>query len=187
MLCAECLAFPKPYERARAVFSYENPCRQMILAFKHGDQTHLAPSFATWLKTGGAEFLGEADALVPVPLHWLRLLKRRYNQAALLGRELGKKSGIPHWPDVLKRVRNTPSQGHKGVGNRRKNVSGVFVLAPSWREKTPGKRLVLIDDVLTTGATVEECARVLIQEGKAARVDVLTIARVLRDRDRLAT
>lgn len=178
-LCGSCLASPKPYYRARSVLAYNDDSRKMILAFKHGDQTHLTLSFGPWLQSCGKDLLAEADALVPVPLHWVRLVKRRYNQSALLGEDLRRRTGIPHWPDILRRERNTPTQGHQNATDRHTNVHGAFSLNPAYRERVRGKNLVLLDDVLTTGATVEECTKVLLKEG-ARQVDVLTVARVIK-------
>lgn len=178
-LCGNCLVASKPYRRARSVLVYNDDSRKLILAFKHGDQTHLTLSFGPWLHSYGGEVLAEADALVPVPLHWMRLVKRRYNQSALLAEDLRRRTGIPHWPDVLRRERNTPTQGHQNAAERHANVQGAFSLNPAYQEKIRGKNLVLLDDVLTTGATVEECARILLKEG-ARQVDVLTVARVVK-------
>jgi predicted amidophosphoribosyltransferase len=94
-LCGSCLASPKPYHRARSVLAYNDDSRKLILAFKHGDQTHLTLSFGPWLQSCGKDVLAEADALVPVPLHWVRLVKRRYNQSALLGEDLRAENGNP--------------------------------------------------------------------------------------------
>ena len=157
--------------------AYDEASRDLILAFKHGDQTHLSLTFIPWLKKAGAECLTDCDYLIPVPLHWRRLLKRRYNQSALIAQRLAKETGLSYQPDILKRIRHTPVQGHLSAKDRYKNVSNAFVVDPWQREKLQGKNLILIDDVYTTGATVEECAEVLYAAG-AARVDVLTVARV---------
>lgn len=180
MMCAACLASAKPYSRARSALVYDEGSRHLILAFKHGDQTHLTLSFGPWLCSCGTEILAGADALIPVPLHWMRLIKRRYNQSALLGEDLRRRTGIPHWPDALHRQRNTPTQGHQNTADRRANVQGAFSLNPVYQDRICGKNLVLLDDVLTTGATAEECARILLKEG-ARQVDVLTIARVVKN------
>jgi ComF family protein len=144
---------------------------------KHGDRLHLAPPLAQWMKRAGKEILLAADLQLPVPLHWTRLFARRYNQVAVLAHAIAKAGGPPVAVDCLTRRRRTPSQGHKNASARRRNVAGAFAVRHP--DKIRGKRVVLIDDVLTTGATVEECARVLKRAG-AARVDVLTLARVVR-------
>ena len=174
-VCGACAARAPAFDRARAVFRYDAASRGLILRFKHGDRTGSAPHFARWLARAGAELLEDADVLVPVPLHRWRLLARRYNQAALLALALARLSGIACAPDALTRVRATPSQGTLGRGRRRANVRGAFALARP--QAVAGRRVLLIDDVLTSGATVGECARVLLAGGASA-VDVLTLARV---------
>jgi len=178
-LCGSCLAVPKLYAQARASLVYDDASRALILGFKHGDQTHLTVTFAPWLLNAGRDFISSADAIIPVPLHWLRLLRRRYNQAALLGHAVGKLSGIPCWPDALRRGRNTPTQGHLNARQRHENVRHAFEVRPEFLEQVKDKRIILIDDVYTTGATVEECVKVLQMAG-VQRVDVLTLARVVR-------
>ncbi len=176
-LCAECARQRASWDRARAVLRYDKHSRQLVLALKRGDRTHLANALGRWMRRAGGEILDRADLIVPVPLHWTRLFARRYNQAGLLAHAIHAAGGPPVAPDWLIRRRRTPSQGRLGAVARTRNVRGAFVLRPGRSVK--GKRLVIIDDVLTTGATVEECARVLRREG-AAFVGVLTLARALR-------
>ncbi len=180
-LCAACLWRRPAYDRARAVFRYGEASRGLILGFKHGDRTHAAPAFARWLARAGAEALAAAAVIVPVPLHSWRLFRRRYNQAALLALGLAALTGVPVAPEAMRRRRNTPSQGRLDPTARRRNVRGAFALDPDGAAAIDGRRVLLVDDVLTTGATVEECARVL-GRGGAAAVDVLTLARVVRPR-----
>ncbi|CAO3414589.1 ComF family protein [Azospirillum doebereinerae] len=176
-LCGACLAEPPAFARARAVLVYDDGSRPLVLGFKHGDRIHAAGAYGGWLARAGAELLTDADALVPVPLHWSRLFRRRYNQAALLAQALSKRSGVPTVPDLLVRRRATPTQGGLDRKGRHRNVKGAFRLRGG--QSVDGKRVVLVDDVLTTGATLAECARVLTRAG-AARVDVLTLARVVK-------
>ena len=176
-LCGACVAQPPPFARARSVLVYDDASRPLVLGFKHGDRTHAAKPFGVWLARAGAELLADADLLAPVPLHRWRLFLRRYNQAALLAREAGRASGVAVVPDLLVRRRRTRSQGGLDRTGRRRNVAGAFALRR--KGSVEGKRVVLVDDVLTTGATVGECARVLLRAG-AARVDVLTLARVVK-------
>jgi ComF family protein len=176
-LCGSCAQDRPIYDRARAALRYDEDSRKLILAFKHGDRLHLAPMFGNWLKQASAELLAETDLVLPVPLHWTRLFARRYNQAALLAQALHKVGGPPVAVDWLVRKRRTPPQGQGGREARRRNVAGAFALKPG--KSVAGLRLVLIDDVLTTGATVSECAKVLKRAG-AARIDVLTLARTVR-------
>jgi len=176
-LCGACVAAPPRYARARSVVVYDDASRPLVLGFKHGDRTHAAKPFGVWLARAGADLLTDADLLAPVPLHRWRLFTRRYNQAALLAQETGRQAGVAVVPDLLVRRRRTRSQGGLDRNGRQRNVAGAFTLR---REgSVAGKRVVLVDDVLTTGATVGECAKVLLRAG-AARVDVLTLARVVK-------
>lgn len=180
ILCGDCLATPRPYDKARAIFTYDDGSRPMILAFKHGDKTHLHTTLAPLLAQKAEEFLTEETVLIPVPLHWLRLLKRRYNQAAVLTSAVAKILNRPAWNDALTRTRATPPQGHKKVKERHDNVAKAFVLNPAYSEKIKERNILLLDDVFTTGATVEECAKVLKAAG-AKTVNVIAVARVVRD------
>lgn len=176
-LCASCLQTQLHFHKARAALFYDDASRPMILSFKHGDQLHAAQCFRPWLLTAGRELLQDADIIAPVPLHPLRLLKRRYNQAALIANMLSKETSIPYVPDLLRRKRMTQSQGHKNKEQRRKNVRGAFVLNPKHTESIQDKTILIIDDVFTSGATVNECARILKKTG-SQQVNVLTLARV---------
>lgn len=180
MQCADCLARPPEYDRARAALVYDEGSKPVILGFKHADKTHNLRAFSPWLAQAGADLLQGADYVMPVPLHFWRLVRRRYNQAALLARDVGERSGVPCLTQALLRARPTKSQGHMRFAERRKNVSGAFMVDPAYAERLNGAHIVLVDDVYTTGATVNECARVLKKAG-AARVDVLTIARVVKE------
>jgi ComF family protein len=176
-ICADCARDRSSWDRARAVLRYDKHSRRLVLALKHADRTHLARALGGWMRRAGAEVLDGADLVLPVPLHWTRLFARRYNQAGLLAHAIRAAGGPPVAPDWLVRRRRTPSQGRLGAAARARNVRGAFALRPG--RSIRGKRIVLIDDVLTTGATVEECARVLRRAG-AEFVGVLTLARALR-------
>lgn len=178
-LCGPCLEDRPPFDTARAALRYNDTSRDMILGFKHADKTHAVLAFTPWLRRAGAEMLGRADFLAPVPLHRWRLIGRRYNQAALIAYALGRETGISVLADALLRVRATPSQGHLGIKDRHKNVRKAFAVHPKHAETLKGKNIVLVDDVYTTGATVKECSAVLLKSG-AAQVDVLTLARVVK-------
>src|SRR5712692_6324128 len=175
-VCADCARQQASWDRARAVLRYDKHSRRLVLALKY-DRTHLANALGGWMRRAGDEILDGVDFIVPVPLHWTRLFARRYNQAGLLAHAIHAAGGPPVAPDWLVRRRRTPSQGRLGAQARARNVRGAFVLRPG--HSVAGKRLVVVDDVLTTGATVEECARVLRRAG-AGIVSVLTLARALR-------
>lgn len=175
--CAACAAKPRAFARARAACLYDDVSRGPILQLKHADRTDLAPLFARWISRSARDLLDTADAIAPVPLHPGRLLGRRYNQAAEIARPLSRLSGVPYLPDALVRGRATASQGGKSASGRRRNVAAAFAVPPARASRVIGRRILLIDDVMTTGATLEGCARALLAAG-AARVDVAVVARV---------
>jgi ComF family protein len=175
--CAACQGRRPAFDHARAACLYDEASRDLILKLKHADRTDLARLFARWLARAAADLTGELDAVIPVPLHRLRLLHRRYNQAAEIARPLAQGLGLAYWPDAIGRPRRTASQSGKSAGGRRRNVAGAFAVPARWRRRIAGARLLIVDDVLTTGATVEGCARALKAAG-ATRVDVAVIARV---------
>lgn len=177
-LCGPCLAKAPPWSRARAVFRYDDVSKPLILRFKHADRLEGAVAFARWMARAGAELLADAQVIVPVPLHRWRLLARRYNQAAMLALALGRVSGVATVPDAMVRLRRTIVQGHMDREQRRRNVAGAFAVPARRRRAVEGRRVLLVDDVLTTGATTGECSRVLLKAG-AERVDVLTLGRVV--------
>ncbi len=179
LLCGACLRDPPAFARARAAFRYDDSGRGLILAFKHGDRLHGAPAYGQWLARAGAELLQDADLIAPVPLHWTRLAWRRYNQSALLANAAARVAGRRCVPDLLVRTRRTQQQGDMGRAARQRNVRRAFRVTRRHMALLPGQRVVLIDDVLTTGATAEECVRALLEAGAAA-VDLLTLARVVR-------
>jgi ComF family protein len=172
--CPACTARPRAFDAARAACVYDEVSRDPILKLKHADRTDLAPMFARWLSRAAAELLEEADAIAPVPLHRLRLLGRRYNQSAEVARPLARLSGVSYLADALVRRRATESQAGKSGAHRRRNLAAAF---RADRRRVEGRRILVIDDVMTTGATLEGCARALKAAG-AARVDVAVIARV---------
>lgn len=176
-LCGACAARPPAFAAARAVFRYDDASRRLILALKHGDRLEGVPAFGRWMVRAGAELLTGCDLVVPVPLHRWRLFRRRYNQAAVLAQAVAREVGARYEPQVLIRRRATPSQGGLNRAQRRRNVRGAFACPAAGAERLAGKRVALIDDVMTTGATVEACARALKRRG-AAEVVVVTLARV---------
>lgn len=179
VLCGGCAGDMPVFTSARSVMAYNDTSRRLILAFKHADRTDSAPAWGDWLARAGADLLAGADFLVPVPLHRRRLMLRRYNQAALMAQALGRKTGLPVLVDALIRTRSTPSQGKMSRTQRERNVAGAFAVRESRQPAVKDARIVLIDDVMTTGATLTACIRPLLRAG-AGRVDALTLARVIR-------
>ena len=178
--CGKCLERAPDYDSARAAVTYNDISKKLILGFKHGDQLHAVLCFTPWLHNAGAQQIQNIDVMVPVPLHRMRLITRKYNQAAILVQALSKTCKKPMALEGLKRVKNTVSQGHMRSGERAKNVKSAFIVPDQSREQIAGKSVLLVDDVYTTGATVNECARVLKRAG-AAQVHILTIARVIKE------
>ncbi len=177
--CGACVRSRPEYDRARAVIVYDEGSRGLILSFKHGDRTDAAPALARWMVRVGAELIADADLIVPVPLHWTRLFARRYNQAALLAVAIGKQSGTRVTPDLLVRRKRTSPLGKLGPSARRKTVQHAFTIRARKVPIVTGRRVLLIDDVHTTGATVKACSHVLLRAGATA-VDVLSVARTVR-------
>lgn len=175
--CAACLARPRAFAAARAACLYDDASREPILRLKHADRPDLARLFALWIARAARDLVAEAEAVAPVPLHPLRLLGRRYNQSAEIARPLARRAGLLYLPDALVRRRATESQAGKSAPGRRRNVQAAFLVPASRVAQVTGRRILLIDDVMTTGATAEACARALKSAG-AARVDVAVVARV---------
>lgn len=177
LLCPHCTLAPPLFNRARAALRYDAQGRRLILPFKHADRTELATTIAPHMARAGAELLRDADLLVPVPLHRLRLFQRKYNQAALLARALSRLAARPALLDGLVRQRATASLGSKSAAERATEVADAFTVRPRRADRIGGRRMLLIDDVMTSGATANACAAALLAAGAAA-VDVLVAARV---------
>lgn len=158
---------------------YNDSSRSLILMFKHGDKTLLDQSFGAMLTQAGADLFAQCDLILPVPLHRWRLLKRRYNQSALLAKKIHQLTKIPTNPFILERIHATQSQGHLNFIERTSNVKSAFFISPKNAEKIAGKNIIVVDDVMTTGATANECAKILKKSG-ATRVDILCVAKVVR-------
>jgi ComF family protein len=178
ILSMEAIADPPAYHRARAAVRYDDIARTLVHALKYGDRLDLAPTMARWMASAGHELLAEADAIVPVPLHWRRLWARRFNQSALLAEHLSEASGVRVAHGALRRVKATPQQVGLPKAERALNVRGAFRVPAQGKPEVDGRKLILVDDVLTSGATADACAKALLRAG-AANVDVLVFARVV--------
>jgi ComF family protein len=176
-LCPGCAEAPPAFAAARAALRYDEGAKRLLLPFKHADRTELAGPLAQRMARAGAELLERAELIAPVPLHWRRLLARRYNQAALLAAKLARGAGLPCVPDLLRRTRPTPPLGERRAADRAALLEGAFALSPRAARRIEGRRVLLVDDVMTSGATAAACAAVLLAGGARA-VDVLAAARV---------
>lgn len=179
-LCAVCLDDPPDFDTARAGVVYNDASRQLVLDFKYGDKLYAIDSFMPWLMRAGADMLLETDIIVPVPLHPRRLWQRRFNQSALIAQKLAQRSGKMHLPDGLRRTKYTVPQKGLNRKERHLNVRGAFAVHPRHTAAIQGRTVMIVDDVFTSGATLNACARRLKKSG-AARVFVLTLARVTRE------
>jgi ComF family protein len=177
-LSMEAIADPPPYGRARAAVCFDETARVLVHALKYGDRLDLAPLMGRFMANAGRELTASADLLVPVPLHWRRQWTRRFNQSALLADAIGKASGCKVSYRALRRVKSTAHQVGLARSERSANVQGAFAVPRRRQKDLAGLRLVLVDDVLTSGATIEACTRALLRAG-AAQVDVLVFARVV--------
>ncbi len=177
-LCGQCIKRTPPYAHMRSVFRYEPGSKRQILGLKYYDRTVMVPAFGKWLAHAGQEFISTAEVIVPVPLHPLRLIRRKYNQAALLAYALAQEIKIPVLPDGLTRIRHTAPQASLSREKRLKNLHGVFKVSERYYNHMQGRRVLLIDDVITTGATVNACCKAL-KRGGVAEINVLTLARTV--------
>ncbi|MEO0879678.1 MAG: ComF family protein [Pseudomonadota bacterium] len=178
-LCGSCLASPPSFDRARAAVTYDDASHKVIVAFKHADRTDFAPMLGSWLARAGAPMATARSILLPVPLHRRRLAERRFNQAAMIAEIAAEKLGCGYDPMALERTRATMPQKELSEDARKRNVSGAFGVRPGAGDLVKGAHIIVVDDVLTTGATISACARALKAAG-AGRVDALVAARVVR-------
>ncbi len=177
--CDDCLMIARPWERGRAALIYKDNARALVLALKHGDRMDLARPAAAWLARAGADIIRRDMLLAPIPLHWMRLLKRRYNQAALLSGRLAKLAHLEHCPDLLLRRRATQAQTG-GRDARFANLVAAIAVNPRHSAQMTGRHILLIDDVMTSGATFAAAADACLAAG-AAQVSTLVLARVVKD------
>ena len=180
VISAAAAANPPNYDRARAVAHYTGTMRQLIHTFKYADQHAPRQLFKRWLHLAGKELFKDTEIIIPVPLSRQKLRARRYNQSAILAKDLAPDVGIRFEPQVLRRRKNTLSQVGLTRDQRRRNLQGAFEVQRSKNAMIDGRSILLIDDVITTGTTVDTCARILKNAG-AAKVDVLSLAIVTNE------
>jgi ComF family protein len=178
--CDDCLTLARPWERGRAVFSYKGKGRELVLSLKHADRLDLVRPMAEWAARTARPIITPDMIAAPVPLHWTRLLRRRYNQSALLARALARILQLDDCPDILQRTRRTPSQEGRSRDARFANVAGTIRAHPRRLGRLAGRHVLLVDDVMTSGATLAAAADACLAGG-AARVSVLVMARVAKD------
>jgi ComF family protein len=178
-LSAEAIADPPPFGRCRAVAAFDDVARRLVHGLKYRDLLDLALWMANWMARSGAELIADSDVIVPVPLHRRRLWWRRFNQSGELAKAVALRAGKTFAPTALARVRATRHQVGLTAGERDRNVRGAFRVAPEARDGIAGRRVLLVDDVYTTGATAKAATRALLRAG-ASSVDVLVFARVVR-------
>jgi ComF family protein len=174
----QAISDPPAYARARAAVRYDDIARSMVHALKYGDRLDLAPVMARWMARAGTDLLADADVVVPVPLHWQRIWARRFNQSGTLATTIATTRGVPVNHTALKRVKATPQQVGLSKAERATNVQGAFRVDAAGKAEITRRHVLLVDDVLTSGATVDACSRALLRAG-ARQVDVLVFARVV--------
>ena len=178
--CDSCMTTERPWSDGRSALLYKGRAKRLILALKHGDRPEISRPAALWMARAGHSILQPDMLIVPVPLHWTRLLKRRYNQSALLAQALSQETGLSHCPDLLLRAKRTAMLDGKSLQQRFADLSGAIAVHTKRRHRIAGRRVLLVDDVMTTGATLGACAQACLNAG-AADVCTLTLARVAKD------
>lgn len=180
VLCDDCLTTPRPWARGRAALLYAGTGRRLILNFKHHDRLDLVRPMGAWLHRAAAPLLEPGMVVAPIPLHRLRLIKRRYNQSAMLAQALARHAGLTCYADLFTRTRATPSQEGLSRAERAQNLAGAIAVAPKRARLIAGKHLLIVDDVLTSGATMAAATEAALSAG-AAKVSVVALARVAKD------
>ncbi len=180
VLCDDCLTIARPWAKGRAALLYQDNARKLVLALKHGDRIDLARPVAQWMARVAQPIIEPHMLVAPIPLHWLRLIKRRYNQAALLSGAVARIAGLDHCPDLLQRRRSTGSQDGLTRDGRFANMADAITPHPRRAKLIGGRHVMLVDDVMTSGATLASAAEACMAAG-ASGVSVLVMARVAKD------
>ncbi|MEO8241675.1 MAG: double zinc ribbon domain-containing protein [bacterium] len=180
VLCDDCLTIARPWSTGRAALLYKDNARKLVLALKHGDRIDLSRPVSAWMLRAATPILLPGMLVAPIPLHWLRLLKRRYNQAALLSAGVAGLAGLEHCPDLLQRRRNTGTQDGRDRDGRFANMAAALTVHPRRAARIDGRHVLLVDDVMTSGATFAAAAEACVAAG-AIGVSVLAMARVVKD------
>jgi len=180
VICDDCIKIARPWTKGRAVMTYAGVGRKLVLSLKHGDRTDLAQPAARWLARQAADLVRPDTVIVPVPLHWIRLLRRRFNQAAILANIMGKLMVTAVCPDALSRPRATRPLDHHSKDARFAALQGAVIFNTKRQAQIAGRPVLLVDDVMTSGATLAACADACLAAG-ATRVDVVVLARVVKD------
>lgn len=178
--CDACMTLPRPWKQGRAAMIYKERARKLVLALKHGDRAEIARPAGLWMARAARPFLDDAMLIAPVPLHWSRLLKRRYNQSALLAQALARVTGLAMCPDLLIRPHRTTPQDGKSAARRFSDMTGTIQPHPKRRHRMAARSVLLVDDVMTSGATLTACAEAC-RRGGARDIFVVTLARVAKD------
>ncbi|WP_058242510.1 ComF family protein [Thalassovita autumnalis] len=174
--CDDCLRVERPWQRGRAALLYEGQGRQLVMALKHGDRQDIVPIAARWMAQVAVPVLLPETLITPVPLHWTRMLKRRFNQAALLAEALAHYTGHAYCPDLVQRLRATQSTKGQGREARFAEMQGAFRIHPRRRHRLIGRPVCLVDDVMTSGATLAAVSEACLAAG-ASHLSVLLLAR----------
>lgn len=180
LVCDECLRVQRPWVRGRAALVYRGTGRKLVLMLKHGDRLDLVPALGDWTARAALPLVRPDMIVVPVPVHLRRLLKRKYNQAELLAQHIARAHDLVHEPRLLRRIRHTPMQDHGSVGDRFANLDGALVVAPQMAARVEGRAVLLVDDVMTSGATLAAAAEALRAAGSGP-ISVVVLARAAKD------
>ncbi len=178
--CDTCLALARPWDQGRAALEYRDIGRKLVLGLKHGDRHDIVRPAARWMARAARPILRDGMLIAPIPLHWLRLLKRKFNQSALLANALAKETGLDCCPDLMQRHRHTPVLDGKGLDQRFATLDAALSLHPRRRHRIAGRPVLIVDDVMTSGATLAAAADIC-RAGGASHIAVLVLARVAKD------